>query len=214
MSSHVGPPLLSTREKLPRAPRQARSLARRQKLLEAGRSLFSGKGYEATSIQEITSRARAAAGSFYLYFPSKRHLLVALMNELLQRLDGVSLSPQGGKNARASLPGFLATVFRVDLEYFGVIRAWQEATLTDKELGRMQAAIQAWTSARIRRVFQLLQRHPQARKNADVSTFAAMMDRHFWSLLARGSRMSPLDFDREVKTSADVIDRYLFRDPA
>ncbi len=37
-----------------------------------------------------------------------------------------------------------------------------------------------------------------------------MMDRQFWSLLARGSRMAPEDFDREVALAADVIYHYLF----
>jgi hypothetical protein len=39
-----------------------------------------------------------------------------------------------------------------------------------------------------------------------------MMDRHFWSLLARGSSLNERDFDREIRTAADVIYHYLFQD--
>ena len=212
MSANPGPPRLRTREKLPGPPQQTRSLERRKKLLDAARTLFVEKGFEATSIHDITSRAGAAAGGFYLYFPSKRQLLVALMNELLEHLGGLALTPTGGKDVRAGLRSFLAAVFRADLDYYGVVRAWQEASLTDDELGRMQSAIQSWTAARIKRVFHSLQRHPAARSGRDISTFAQMMDRHFWSLLARGSKMRPAAFDREVKTAADVIYHYLFRD--
>ena len=208
------PPTLADDEDLPAPPRQARSLATRKKLLKAGRDLFAERGYHATSIQDLASRAGTAAGAFYTYFRSKRQLLIVLMNELLERLRDLDLRPTGGAaDVRSGLRSFLAAVFRADLEYYGVVRAWQEAALTDASLGRMQAAIERWTNARVLGVFRLLQNHPNARRDADLPTFARMMDRHFWSLLARGANLSRRDFDREVRIAADVIYHYLFQDP-
>jgi AcrR family transcriptional regulator len=209
-----GPPVLKDEEDRPTLPRQARSLATRRKLLAAGRSLFAEKGYHATSIQALASRAGTAAGAFYTYFRSKRQLLIVLMNELLERLRDLDLRPKSatGNDARDGLRTFLAAVFRADLEYYGVVRAWQEAALTDAGLGQMQTAIDAWTRARILGVFRLLQQHPNARADRDLPAFARMMDRHFWSLLARGASMSRREFDREVRIAADVIYHYLFRD--
>lgn len=204
--------MLRTGEEQPGPPKQARSLEKQKKLLRAGRMLFAEKGYEATSIQQIAARSGAATGAFYTYFPSKRQLLVALMNELLQRLASLNLQPTGGGDVRTGLRNFLAGVFRADREYYGVVRAWQEAALSDAALGAMQKTIEAWTHARILGVFQLLQRHPKARRGCDLPAFARMMDRHFWSLLARGSRMRPRDFDHEVELAADVIYHYLFQD--
>jgi len=80
-------------------------------------------------------------------------------------------------------------------------------------LGQMQAAIERWTNARVLGVFRLLQQYPNARTDGDLPTFARMMDRHFWSLLARGANLSRRDFDREVRIAADVIYHYLFQDP-
>ena len=208
-----GPPILAYDEDLPAPPRQARSLAAREKLLEAGRNLFAERGYHATSIQEITARAGTAAGAFYTYFRSKRQLLIVLMNELLERLRNLDLRPTGGADVRGGLRSFLAAVFRADLEYYGVVRAWQEAALTDAGLGRMQAAIETWTNARVLGVFRLLQQYPNARPDCDLATFARMMDRHFWSLLARGASLPRRVLDREVRIAADVIYHYLFRDP-
>ncbi|MGA2579813.1 MAG: helix-turn-helix domain-containing protein [Bryobacteraceae bacterium] len=215
-----GPPVLADHEDLPAAPRQARSLAARQKLLAAGRNLFAEQGYHAASIQAIASRAGTAAGAFYTYFRSKRQLLIVLMNELLERLAHLDLRPNAASTtatakteARAGLRTFLAAVFRADLEYYGVVRAWQEAALTDAGLGQMQKAIESWTNARILGVFRLLQQYPNARPDRDLPAFARMMDRHFWSLLARGASLPRRDFDREVRIAADVIYHYLFRDP-
>jgi len=207
------PPVLGSDEDLAPEPCQARSRATRKKLMQAARTLFAEQGYHATSIQAITSRAGTAAGAFYTYFRSKRQLLIVLMRELLERLHGLDLRPQGSADMRAGLRNFLAAVFRADLEYYGVVRAWQEAALTDEGLGRMQAAIESWTHARILRVFRLLQKHPRARADGDLPAFARMMDRHFWSILARGAGLSRRDFERQVRTAADVIYYYLFRDP-
>ena len=209
------PPVLGSDEDLPPAPRQARSLAARKNLLEAGRHLFAEQGYHAASIQEIAARAGTASGAFYTYFRSKRQLLIVLMNELLERLHGLNLRPGGAgaaTGARAGLRAFLGAVFRADLEYYGVVRAWQEAALTDAGLGRMQTAIEAWTNARVLGVFRLLQQYPNARADRDLPAFARMMDRHFWSILARGATLPSRDFDREVRIAADVIYHYLFRD--
>jgi AcrR family transcriptional regulator len=203
-------PVLRTGEEQPAAPKQARSLEKRKQLLRAGRLLFAERGYEATSIQQIAAKGGAAAGAFYIYFHSKRQMLVELMNELLQRLANLNLQPAGGGDVRVGLRDFLARVFRTDREYYGVVRAWQEAALSDPELGAMQKTIEAWTNARVLGVFQLLQRHPAARHDCDVPAFARMMDRHFWSLLARGSRMRSKDFDHEIELAADVIYHYLF----
>lgn len=204
-------PRLRTREQLLAAPRQTRSLEKRAKLMDTARILFAEKGYEGTSIQDITTKAGTAAGAFYTYFRSKQQLLVVLMNELVQRLSELDLRPAGAANARTGLRRFLADVFRADIESFGVIRAWQEATLTDAELGPRRKEIESWTEARILRVFRQLQKSPNARAGRDLPTFARMMDRHFWSLLARGASMTQRDFDREIRTAADVIYHYLHK---
>lgn len=204
------PPVLRTDEPLPAPPQQDRSREKRKDLMDAARDLFAEKGYEAASIAEITARAGTAAGAFYTYFSSKKQLLVALMNELLARLSAVNLRPHAG--GRAALRKFIAGVFRADLTNYGVIRAWQEASLSDPELAKMRTAIEAWTGARIRRVFLELRKQRESRRGVDLPAFTRIMDRHFWSLLASGSRLSPRSFDREVRLSADVIYHYLFRD--
>jgi len=167
-------PVLRTAEEQPSPPKQARSLEKRTRLLRAGRLLFAEKGYEATSIQQIAAQGGAASGAFYIYFHSKRQMLVVLMNELLQRLANLNLQPTGGgDDARIGLRDFLVRVFRTDREYYGVVRAWQEAALSDAELGSMQRTIEVWTRARVLGVFQLLQRQPKARREgAEAEAFA------------------------------------------
>lgn len=51
---------------------------RRRDLLDAGLEVLIEKGYDAATVSEITRRAGVAKGTFYLYFQTKAHLLVAL----------------------------------------------------------------------------------------------------------------------------------------
>ena len=108
---------------------------------------------------------------------------------------------------------FLAAVFQADRAYYGVVRAWQEAALADAGLGQMQKDIEVWTNARILGVFRTLHQYLGARPDRDLPAFARMMDRHFWSILARGATLSRREFDGEVRIAADVIYHYLFQDP-
>ncbi|HEU5231156.1 MAG TPA: TetR family transcriptional regulator [Ktedonobacteraceae bacterium] len=59
---------------------------RRAELLKAAREIFAEKGYAATTISEIVARAGVAQGTFYLYFPSKVLLVIALAEEIQEQI--------------------------------------------------------------------------------------------------------------------------------
>jgi AcrR family transcriptional regulator len=205
-------PKLLTGEKMPRAPQQRRSVAKRARLETAGLALFGEKGYEKTSVDEIARRAQLAVGSFYQHFGSKRQLLLALMDELLEKLSRLELRPAGGAEVREILHGLLSRAFAHDLRYLGAYRAWQEAALSDPSLARKQVAIQAWTTGRALRLFQALQKLPAARKNVDVLGLARAMDSFFWSLLTQAVQMPKARLNQSIEAATHLIYHALFHD--
>jgi AcrR family transcriptional regulator len=66
-------------------PKRQRGKQRVAALIDAGAELFAEKGYEATTMTEIASRAGAAIGSLYQFFPSKEALAEALFNRFAER---------------------------------------------------------------------------------------------------------------------------------
>ena len=70
-----------------------RSLRTRRRLMDAALSLFSEKGVDATTIEEITERADVGKGTFYRHFKSKHAAMVALVQEavdhLLERIGSI-----------------------------------------------------------------------------------------------------------------------------
>lgn len=209
----VRPNLLAD-EDLPPGPRQKRSLEKRARLKAAGLASFGEKGYESTSIDEIAQRAKLAVGTFYQHFRSKRQLMLALMDELLDKLSQLDFRPKAVSDVRAVVHELLSRAFSHDLHYLGAYRAWQEAVLSDSELARKQVQIHAWTTTRVTTMFQLLQQLPSARPGVDVPGLARVMDSFFWSLLAQAVRMPAVELNQWIDSATHLIYHALFTDPA
>src|SRR5215468_822773 len=92
-------------------PLQKRSLEKRAQLKAAGLALFGEKGYEGTSVDEIARRARLAVGTFYQHYGSKRQLLLALMDELLEKLSQLDFRAGTRTDTRTLIHKLLAGAF-------------------------------------------------------------------------------------------------------
>jgi AcrR family transcriptional regulator len=57
--------------------------ARQQQILKAALDVFSRKGYAAATVPEIAEGAGVAVGTIYNYYPSKRELFVAVINNFI-----------------------------------------------------------------------------------------------------------------------------------
>jgi len=206
----VRPDLLAGEDLLP-PPRQKRSIEKHARIKAAGLAIFGEKGYERTTVEEIAGRAHLAVGGFYQYFRSKRQLLLALMDDLLDALSRVEFRPQPSADMRGSIRALLARAFEHDL-HLGAYRAWQEAILSDPALARKQKSIHAWTTARVTAVFELLRKVHGARITVDVPALARVMDGFFWSLLARAAKMRKAELNQWIDAATHLIYHALFTD--
>lgn len=205
-------PNLLAGEDLPPAPHQKRSLEKRTRLKTAALAAFREKGYEGTSIEEIARRAELATGGFYLHFRSKRQLLLTLMDELLDGMSKLDLRPESAKNVREALHSLLSNAFSKDLEYLGAYRAWREAALTDADLAHKQDQIHQWTRSRVRAVFTMLQRSPNARHDVDIDSLAMVMDSFFWNLMAQAATLRPTELKPWIDSATHLVYHALIAD--
>jgi TetR/AcrR family transcriptional regulator, cholesterol catabolism regulator len=65
---------------------RARYEARRRKVVDTAAKLFAERGYDGTSISELTAATGLAAGGLYHYIEGKDDLLIAICDELLEPL--------------------------------------------------------------------------------------------------------------------------------
>jgi AcrR family transcriptional regulator len=208
----TGRPLLLKGEELPPAPRQRRSIEARERLKLAALELFAGAGFERTSVEEIAEQAGVAVGGFYLHFRSKRQLLLVLMDELLERLSSLDLQVKPNRSIRTALRDLLSRSFSQDLRFLGAYRAWQEATLSDRDLAKLERETRAWTTARVRGVLTALQRLPGARSDVDTSSVARAIDALFWALLAEAVHKPKVELAQWLDAATHLIYHAMFRD--
>ena len=64
-----------------RLPKTKVGLKSFKKIIKAGKLLYGKAGYNSTSINDIISKAKVAAGTFYIYFDSKLALYLYLLDE-------------------------------------------------------------------------------------------------------------------------------------
>jgi AcrR family transcriptional regulator len=68
---------------------------KKAEILRCGRELFAANGFKDTNVSDITKKAGIAAGTFYLYYPSKDELFMEIYNvenvnlkhEIMSKLD-------------------------------------------------------------------------------------------------------------------------------
>src|SRR5580765_6040248 len=79
----------SKAEKVPvlASRRERRSADIRERLFRSALGLFAQKGFAETTVEDITEAADVGKGTFFNYFPSKDHVLLAFSEMQLARLE-------------------------------------------------------------------------------------------------------------------------------
>jgi AcrR family transcriptional regulator len=98
----------STSAKEPRdGRRERRSAETRESLFRAALDLFARKGFTETTVEDITEAADVGKGTFFNYFPSKDHILLAFGEMQLAKLESAVTEARTG---RETMPQFLRTL--------------------------------------------------------------------------------------------------------
>src|SRR5580765_1766402 len=77
--------------------------ARRAQLIEIGRSVFAERGFEATSVEEIASRARVSKPIVYEHFGGKEGLYAVVVDREVEHIVGRIVEAITVGSARARL---------------------------------------------------------------------------------------------------------------
>ena len=111
--------------------RERRSAELRERLFRSALALFASKGYAETTVEDVTEAADVGKGTFFNYFPSKEHILMAFGEMQLAKLESVISEAQ--KSDRP-MPEVLRTlVLRMTEEPIrnpAIVRALLQANLS------------------------------------------------------------------------------------
>jgi AcrR family transcriptional regulator len=125
-----------------RAPRQQRSIQRREQILDAARSIIGVKGYANLTISEIAVQAGVTASSMYQYFRNKTDIMAALQQQGSVQFDGLlqSIFHQAPANSTELVSYFHAIVqqYYQLLKNDPVSKDISLAAATDKEIYNLE----------------------------------------------------------------------------
>src|SRR6476660_3974677 len=86
--------------------RQRKSAELRERLFRAALTLFAKKGFAETTVEDITNAADLGKGTFFNYFPSKDHILIAFSDMQIAKLhDAVQEARQTEEPMETFLKG-------------------------------------------------------------------------------------------------------------
>ena len=111
--------------------RQRRSTEIRERLFSASLSLFAQKGFAETTVEDITEAADVGKGTFFNYFPSKDHILLAFGEMQLLKLEAaIELARKTGEPMPEFLRSLGVRMTREPTRNPAIIRALLQAYLS------------------------------------------------------------------------------------
>lgn len=195
-----------------RIPKQDRSIAKKNRLLDAGMELFISKGYEETSSREIAEEAGVSVGTFYSYFADKKALFIEIIKRnkdqsianMLQRAERLGKQKDSPKSTYSLIEGIMK---KRELPQAFMRQAYALRCL-DTEVERFYHDEEEVTLNMIRDVLERF----EGLLRKDIDTASRMV------LITLKEVMNAYAiFQHDIKKStlleelSDMIDRYLFR---
>ncbi|VWX58028.1 Transcriptional regulator, TetR family [Burkholderiales bacterium 8X] len=95
--------------------RERSKLDKRRRIMDAARTIFIERGYEAATTREIAARAGVSIGTVFVYASDKRDLLLQVVND---ELDEISNKAQALVDRKGPLLERLIAYFRLRYRYW------------------------------------------------------------------------------------------------
>lgn len=188
------------------APAPRTGEATRSKLLDAGVAVLAERGYHAARVDDVVTAAGVSHGTFYLYFPNKEALVLALaqrcaadLGALVGKLGDIPADASGRAAVRSWLTEFVA-IYR---SYGVVIRSWVENQVNNPEL--TQLGLDTFAAVAEQLTGRMERSHPDDAA-LRVTALVSLMER--FTFLATTRDLG--DEDRVLDTAATVIHQGFF----
>jgi AcrR family transcriptional regulator len=175
--------------------RTAKGEETRRALLDAAARLFAERGYHDTSVPGIVRAAGVGHGTFYEYFGSRRDILLALTEPLVNARDRLpSLkSPNLGDRIRAEIFWYLSD----HVEHLELSKVWHAASNFDPEIAETRRRERNRRIGRVRKGIESAGVPPDVDPEIAAAALVAMLEEftHRWFI----------EGDGPGKTANDVV---------
>jgi AcrR family transcriptional regulator len=186
--------------------RQRRSAETRERLFRAALNLFAQKGFGETTVEDITNAADVGKGTFFNYFPSKDHLLVAFTDMQLAKLQG---AVENMRQSHEPMPAFLhALSLRMTEEPArapDVVRALLQANLSSSSVRSMMREKHARAEALLTQLVEVGQERGEFRRDLSALELARVFRQTTFGTLLLWSVYGDASLPERIDTALNVL---------
>ncbi|BDQ33735.1 TetR/AcrR family transcriptional regulator [Pseudodesulfovibrio portus] len=199
-----------------RVPQQARSIEKRNRLVDAAMALFGEKGFQGTNAKEIAGKAGVSVGTFYAYFTDKKALLLEILSRHMADVDAAVFEElramvRDGATGREMMR--LTIRLGHDSHHHApeLLRIMLAMRYTDEDFTRMVAVENRDMTAKI---VGLLSAMGDNLRVTDLDAAARVVANAFEETMHSVAVFGPdIEQDRLYEALADMTAVYLFKDP-
>jgi AcrR family transcriptional regulator len=155
--------------------RQRRGAETRERLFRAALEIFSQKGFTETTVEDITNAADVGKGTFFNYFPSKDHILLAFGDMQLAKLEAAIEQARCNNEPMAEFLRSLGVrMTQEPTRNPGIIRALLQAYLSTTPVRAAMIDLQKRVQGLHTQIVELGQQRGEIRSDLPASEIASV----------------------------------------
>ena len=186
--------------------RQRRSVETRERLFRAALNLFAQKGFLETTVEDITEAADVGKGTFFNYFPSKDHILLAFGEMQLSKLEAAI---EMARQTNEPMPEFLRSLgVRMTQEPTrnpAIIRALLQAYLSTTPVREAMMDLQRRVHALHTQMIQLGQERGEIRNDLPAAEIAHVFRQTIFGTLLIWSLYGDATLHSRIETAFNLL---------
>jgi AcrR family transcriptional regulator len=153
--------------------RARRGAATRESLFRAALDLFALKGFAETTVEDITEAADVGKGTFFNYFPSKDHLLLAFSDMQIAKLQvAVDRVVQSREPMRSYLRSFGVYMTQEPARNPALVRALLQANLSSSAVREVMRVNHTRSHALLTKLIETGQERKEIRTDLPAADIA------------------------------------------
>jgi AcrR family transcriptional regulator len=186
--------------------RQRRSVETRERLFRSALELFAQKGFLETTVEDITDAADVGKGTFFNYFPSKDHILLAFGEMQLGKLESAI---EAARSSGEPMPEFLRSLgVRMTQEPTrnpAIIRALLQAYLSTTPVRAAMMDLQRRVHALHTQMIQLGQERGEIRDDLPAAEIAHVFRQTIFGTLLIWSLYGDATLHARIETAFNLL---------
>jgi AcrR family transcriptional regulator len=186
--------------------RQRRSTETRERLFRAALRLFAEQGFAETTVEDITNAADVGKGTFFNYFPSKEHILIAFSDMQLSKLQATVDQMRARPEPMRSF--FRAMTLRMTEEPSkapDVVRALLQANLSSSSVRTVMRERSARAEELLTQLVQIGQERGEFRRDVPALELAQVFRQTIFGTLLMWSLHGDASLSDRIERALEIL---------